>query len=51
MLPFALRASLAALVPTPRVNLTRTYGVCSPHHRWREQVTLVKRRRNKSCRA
>ena len=38
-------ARLAALVPTPRVNLTRYHGVFAPNHRLREQVTLAKRGR------
>ena len=32
-------ARLAALVPNPRVNLTRHHGVFSPNHWLREQVT------------
>lgn len=39
---------LAALVPTPRVNLTRYHGVFAPHHRWREQVTPARRGRRKA---
>ena len=38
-------ARLAALVPTPRVNLTRYHGVFAPNHRLREQVTPAKRGR------
>jgi hypothetical protein len=34
---------LAALVPTPRVNLTRYHGVLAPNHRWRSLVTPAKR--------
>ena len=34
---------LAALVPTPRVNLTRYHGVFAPNHRLREQVTPGRR--------
>ena len=41
-------ARLAALVPTPRVNLTRYHGVFAPNHRWREQVTLARRGRRKT---
>lgn len=32
-------ARVAALVPTPRVNLTPYHGVFAPNHRWRESVT------------
>ena len=41
-------ARLAALVPRPRVNLTRYHGVFAPHHRLREQVTLARRGRRKA---
>ena len=43
--PLDFIARLAALVPTPRVNLTRYHGVFAPNHRWREQVTPAKRGR------
>ena len=36
-------ARLAALVPKPRVNLTRFHGVLAPNHRWRGRVTPAKR--------
>ena len=36
-------ARLAALVPKPRVNLTRYHGVLAPNHRWRRLVTPAKR--------
>jgi hypothetical protein len=40
-------ARLAALVPRPRVNLTRYHGVLAPNHRWRAEVTPAGRgRRN-----
>jgi len=29
---------LAALVPKPRINLTRYHGVLAPNHRWRREV-------------
>lgn len=32
-------ARLAALVPKPRVNLTRFHGVFAPNNQWRAQVT------------
>ena len=41
-------ARLAALVPTPRVNLTRYHGVFAPNHRLREQVTPAKRGRREA---
>ena len=41
-------AHLAALVPTPRVNLTRYHGVFAPNHRLREQVTPARRGRRKT---
>ena len=41
--PFDFMARLAALVPTPRVNLTRYHGVFAPNHRLREQVTPARR--------
>ena len=36
---------LAALVPNPRVNLTRYHGVFAPNHHLREQVTPARRGR------
>ena len=41
-------ARLAALVSTPRVNLTRYHRIFAPHHRWREQVTPARRGRRKA---
>ncbi len=38
-------ARLAALVPKPRVNLTRYHGVLAPNHRWRGLVTPARRGR------
>jgi hypothetical protein len=37
--PLDFLARLAALVPRPRVNLTRYHGVLAPNHRWRAEVT------------
>ncbi|MBK9665566.1 MAG: transposase [Gammaproteobacteria bacterium] len=37
--PLDFIARLAALVPRPRVNLTRYHGVLAPNHRWRAEVT------------
>ncbi len=33
--PVDFVARLAALVPKPRINLTRYHGVLAPNHRWR----------------
>ena len=41
--PVDFIARLAALVPKPRVNLTRYHGVLAPNHRWRKLVTPAKR--------
>jgi ribosomal protein S27E len=41
--PVDFIARLAALVPKPRVNLTRYHGVLAPNHRWRGLVTLARR--------
>ena len=43
--PLDFIARPAALVPTPRVNLTRYHGVFAPNHRLREQVTPARRGR------
>ena len=41
--PVDFMARLAALVPKPRVNLTRYHGVLAPNHRWRGWVTPATR--------
>ena len=41
--PVDFMARLAALVPKPRVNLTRYHGVLAPNHRWRGKVTPARR--------
>ena len=41
--PVDFIARLAALIPKPRVNLTRYQGVLAPNHRWRGMVTPAKR--------
>ena len=41
--PVDFIARLAALVPKPRVNLTRYHGVLAPNHRWRGFVTPARR--------
>ena len=43
--PVDFIARLAALVPKPRVNLTRYHGVLAPNHRWRGLVTPARRGR------
>ena len=48
--PLDFIARLAALVPKPRVNLTRFRGVFAPNSRHRAQVTPTKRGRGKSKR-
>jgi len=45
--PLNFIAKLAALIPKPRVNLTRYYGVFAPNNKWRAQVTPVKRGKTK----
>ena len=40
--PVDFIARLAALVPKPRINLTRYHGVLAPNHRWRGLVTPAK---------
>lgn len=45
--PLDFIARLAALIPKPRVNLTRFHGVFAPNAKLREQVTP--RRRSKSA--
>ena len=46
--PLDFIARLSALVPTPRVNLTRYHGVFAPNHRLREQITPARRGRRKT---
>ena len=46
--PLDFMARLAALVPTPRVNLTRYHGVFAPNHRLRDQVTPARRGQRKA---
>jgi hypothetical protein len=41
--PVDFVARLTALVPKPRVNLTRYHGVLAPNHRWRGLVTPARR--------
>ncbi len=41
--PLDFIARLAALVPRPRVNLTRFHGVFAPNSRWRARITPARR--------
>ena len=41
--PLDLMARLAALVPPPRMHLTRFHGVFAPHSKWRAAVTPAHR--------
>jgi hypothetical protein len=43
--PLDLMARLAALVPTPRMHLTRYHGVFAPHSNYRAAVTPAQRGR------
>jgi hypothetical protein len=43
--PLDLMARLAALVPTPRMHLTRYHGAFAPHSSYRAAVTPVHRGR------
>jgi hypothetical protein len=47
--PLDFIAKLAALVPKPRVNLTRFHGVFAPRNKLRDKVTPGKRKRNKNA--
>lgn len=44
--PLDFIAKLAALVPKPRVNLTRFHGVFAPRNKLRDKVTPGKRKQN-----
>ncbi len=45
--PLDFISRLAALVPRPRVNLTRFHGVFAPNSKYRAKVTPARRRKNK----
>jgi hypothetical protein len=45
--PLDFIARLAALVPKPRVNLTRFHGVFAPNSHWRAQITPAGRGRGR----
>jgi hypothetical protein len=42
MTPLELMEKLAALVPRPRVHLTRFHGVLGPHYKYRKQIVPQK---------
>lgn len=42
MTPMELMEKLAALVPRPRVHLTRFHGVLGPHYKYRKQIVPQK---------
>ena len=44
--PLDFLSRLAALVPKPRVNLTRFHEVFAPHHRLRERIVPGKGERD-----
>jgi len=48
--PLDFIAKLAALVPKPRVNLTRFHGVFAPNSKFRVRVTPAKRGRGRNIR-
>jgi hypothetical protein len=48
--PLDFLARLAALAPSPGVNLTRYHGVFAPNHRFRAQIVPGKRGRSQALR-
>ncbi|CAM6000750.1 unnamed protein product [Sphagnum balticum] len=42
MTPMEMMEKLAALVPRPRVHLTRFHGVLGPHYKYRKQIVPKK---------
>jgi hypothetical protein len=49
--PLDFIARLAALVPKPRVNLTRFHGVFAPNSKYRVQVTSARRDKGSQSKA
>ena len=47
--PLDFIARLAALVPRPRVNLTRFHGIFAPNSRWRARITPARRGKRRSA--
>ena len=47
--PLDFIARLVALVPKPRVNLTRFHGVFAPNSKYRSMVTPARRGKRKKC--
>jgi len=50
-MPLDFISRLIALIPKPRVNLTRFHGVFIPNSRYRAMVTPAKRGRGKTTKA
>ena len=48
--PLDFISRLAALVPKPRVNLTRFHGVFAPHSKYRARVTPARRGKGRKIR-
>jgi hypothetical protein len=49
--PLDFITKLAALVPKPRVNLTRFHGVFAPNSKYRAEVTPAKRGKGNQAQA
>ena len=47
--PLDFIARLAALVPRPRVNLTRFHGVFAPNSHWRAEITPARRGKRRAA--
>jgi len=47
--PLDFISRLVALVPRPRVNLTRFHGVFAPNSKYRARVTPARRGKHKKC--
>ncbi len=47
MEPLEVIEKLAALVPRPRVHLTRFHGVLAPHYKYREQIVPPTKERSR----
>jgi hypothetical protein len=47
--PLDFISRLVALVPRPRVNLTRFHGVFAPNSKYRSKVTPARRGKHKKC--
>jgi len=47
--PLDFISRLVALVPRPRVNLTRFHGVFAPNSKYRSKVTPARRGKRRKC--